>query len=122
MSGLGIAGPGISKAEMSEKLLVVRRLISQLTIQQQWTVIYHLIHERLGDDPKHGAALADENGHTYLFLVPPQLMDHPNDDEAKSSAPTGRTVPADLFLEAISQTDDPADVARRLCDLEGVSR
>jgi hypothetical protein len=122
MSGLGIAGQGRSQAEISEILPLIRRLTSQLTIQEQWVVIYHLIRERLGADPQQGSALTDENGQTYLFLVPPHLMDRPHDDEAKVAASLGTRVPADRFLEVISQTDDLEAVARRLCDLGGVSR
>ena len=121
MSGSGTMDMGLSQANISTTLTRVRDSIAHLTNQQQWLLVYHLIHERLGDNPQKGFALTDEHGCTYLFLSPPHLLNQ-GTEEAEHTAPTGTTISAGQFLEIIHDVDDPETTARRLYELGGVAR
>jgi hypothetical protein len=109
---------------VTEIIKSVRVLLTQLSSAEQWDVITHLIHDRLGSDPEDGVALTDPGGDTtYLFLVPPRLMERAGPNQDQREMPSSRTVSADRFFEIINHTDDPVTMAKRFQEeLEGVPR
>jgi hypothetical protein len=113
---------GTPQTDESANLKKIREKILLLEDKEQWEVIYHLIRQRLGDDPQHGAALTDPDGRTYLFLVPPHLMEKPEEDDAENVTPAEQEVSADRFLDIINQEGDAAAINNRLYELGNVTR
>jgi hypothetical protein len=101
---------------MTKNDSIVTRLL-KLTPKEQWAVIYHLIHEQLGDDPERGAALSDDHGQTYLFLVPPHLVESSHDDKEGGRMPRGCSVSSKRFLKILTGGGEPTDIVKRLNEM-----
>ena len=90
--------------------------LSSLKPKEQWEVIYHLIHEQLGDKPERGAALTDAKGRPYLFIVPPHLLERENvgTGEHRSS---GRSVNSRSFLKILASGKEPSEIVKSLNEI-----
>ena len=96
-------------------------LISGLTKEEQWDVIYRLLHERFGENPQQGVALTDADGKTYLFVVPPHLMEMTESNEPMRRFGT-QTVSSRRFLDVLKKRGTAKDIVNHLNDLESDKR
>ena len=105
---------GMFQADAPTNLESIQGRLAELSTADQWAVTYYLLHERFGDDPQQGAALTDADGKTYLFLVPPHLLENA---DAEGVHEQDRSVSQERFLDIINGTGDPETIARRLWEL-----
>jgi hypothetical protein len=94
-----------------------KKKTANLTSDDQWTLISHLIRERMGEDPSQEVAVCGPNDTPQVYIVPARLWFErrmESDLNRDASEDIGQTVPLSHALRVMARGGTPKDVADQL--------